>query len=347
MAGSGRRGPIAMTKRENLQTQAEIFDFYNLMRILERSHKEHPRIGQNITLKDEIVTLEQDPFLAFPRSNVVDYQEVKGSPLSVGVRFLGFFGPQGALPLTTTAEAYNWSSNRDPSFARFTNIFATRFLQLFYRAWADARPVAQLDRPESDRFFDYLASFAGIGSRGLSERDSFKDIHKVAFSGLTNPSIKSAVRLQQLLRGALGVRVEIVERVGMWLDFEADDCVGLGNRELSLGVNSFVGKRVYSINEKFRVKIITESMDEYKKLLPSGEKFRILSDLIYYYVGLRYEFDVQLLLGSHLAEPVSLGKKGELGWTTWISPTRKKGEYLDDARFSPGEHRKNMFGSEI
>ena len=52
---------------------------------------------------------------------------------------------------------------RDPSFARFTDIFSNRFLQLFFRAWADARPIAHHDRPADDRFADYVGSFAGIG----------------------------------------------------------------------------------------------------------------------------------------------------------------------------------------
>ena len=36
---------------------------------------------------------------------------------------------------------------RDDAFPRFLDILNHRFLQLFFRAWADARPVAQHDRP--------------------------------------------------------------------------------------------------------------------------------------------------------------------------------------------------------
>ena len=59
------------------------------------------------------------------------------------------FGPQGALPLTTTDEAYSWLRARDDAFARFVDIFQGRFLALFFRAWADARPIAQERSPSA------------------------------------------------------------------------------------------------------------------------------------------------------------------------------------------------------
>ena len=71
-------------------------------------------------------------------------------------RFLGFFGPQGALPLDTTIEAFHWARGHDESFVRFANIFADRFLQLFYRAWAQAQPHVNRDRPKDDRFTVYV-----------------------------------------------------------------------------------------------------------------------------------------------------------------------------------------------
>ena len=36
----------------------------------------------------------------------------------------------------------------------------------FYRAWAEARPTVQHDRPDDDRFAVYAGSLAGYGSPG-------------------------------------------------------------------------------------------------------------------------------------------------------------------------------------
>src|SRR6478609_2460492 len=69
------------------------------------------------------------------------------------VTFGGMFGPQGPLPLHLTEYARDRIINSaDPTFARFLDIFHHRMLSLVYRAWADAQPTVQFDRPESDRF---------------------------------------------------------------------------------------------------------------------------------------------------------------------------------------------------
>ena len=52
---------------------------------------------------------------------------------------------------------------RDDAFPRFVDIFQRRFLALFYRAWADPRPIAQNDRPAEDRFVTYIGSMIGVG----------------------------------------------------------------------------------------------------------------------------------------------------------------------------------------
>ena len=202
-AALGRRtNPV--TFRGDLRDEPWSVDFFSALRELERSAREKPRIGDSAVCAEEVVNLGQDPFLEFPASNVSKYEEASGDPRLYS-RFLGFFGPQGALPLNTTVDAYLWSNGRDPSFARFTDIFSNRFLQLFFRAWANSRPIAHHDRPHQDRFFRYVGTSAGIGADSLSDRDSIDDIGKLAYAGLVSFGIKSASRLRQLVRGIFQV----------------------------------------------------------------------------------------------------------------------------------------------
>ena len=88
----------------------------------------------------------------FPASNLSKFERDADGRFQILVKFLGLLGPQGALPLATTEEAYSWNLMRDDAFPRFLDLLNHRFLQLFFRAWADARPIAQHDRPEADRF---------------------------------------------------------------------------------------------------------------------------------------------------------------------------------------------------
>lgn len=331
-----------MSQRDELQAEPFRFDLFRVLRDFERASPDKPRIGDSTVVKEEVVSLAQDPFVAFPASNLSGLETGPHGIPRLHARFLGFLGPQGALPLATTLEAYEWSQHQDPSFARFLDLFSSRFLQLFYRAWADARPIAQFDRPADDRFQTYVGSAYGIGSAAFAHRDGVEDVAKLAFAGMAGSRIKSARRLCQLIRGVLQLDAEIVERVGSWLVFEPSDLMALGSAGASLGVDTFLGKRSYSIGDKFRICIRTRSLDEYQSLLPNGEKASHLADLVFSYVGYRFEYDVELALPARLAPPTQLGGSGQLGWTSWIAPPAEpadSGRYLRDARFNLVERR--------
>jgi type VI secretion system protein ImpH len=332
-----------MSFRNDLRADPFAFDFFLTLREFERSSPDKPRIGEGNVLSEEIVSLGQDPFLEFPASTLSGYEDTAGGLPRLRTRFLGYFGPQGALPLSTTDEAVHWSSQRDPSFVHFTDIITNRFLQLFFRVWANARPIAQADRPDQDRFFRYVGSFAGTGSDPFLDRDSVADIAKVSLAGLTASRIKSSLRLGHLIEAVLGVDAEVEERIGSWLVFETSDQSALGAQHSGLGIDAALGMRAYSINDKIRIRIVANNLDQYRRLLPNCDLSEVLADLIFYYLGHRFEFDIELGLDAELAPPVKLGESGELGWTSWMSPKRpREGEriILRDARFDPMERRR-------
>jgi type VI secretion system protein ImpH len=338
-----------VTLRDRLEDDPQTFDLFRVLREYERSHPEKPRIGDNQVLKDEVVSLGQDPFLEFPYSNISGLTKTSRGTPKLLTRFLGFFGPQGALPLTTTLEAHEWITHNDPSFARFTDIFVNRFLQLFYRAWADARPIAQHDRPKEDRFARYIGAFAGIGTPPFAERDSVPDIGELPYAGLVSSRIKSARRLVQLIQGVFRLQATIIERIGTWLVFEPGDRMSLGTSGSALGVDTFVGNRSYSLNDKFRIAITARNLEEYESLLPDQPLSSQLADLVFFHLGYRFEYDVELALPARLAPPTALGKSGRLGWTSWVNPRpdADEGTYLRDARFDLAERRRVAKASEI
>lgn len=329
-----------MSDRQELEDDPYRFDLFRVLRDLERSAPDKPRIGDSTTVSQEVVALAQDPFAGFASSNIARVDKTaKGTP-RLFTRFLGFFGPHGALPLNSTLEALNWL-HRDPSFARFADLFANRFQQLFFRAWADARPIAQHDRPADDAFARYVGSFAGIGSPPLANRDAVPDLAKLPYAGLVSSRIKSARRLAQLLRGVMGLDAWIVERVGTWLAFEPDARMALGARGSALGADTVLGQRAYSINDKFRISLRAATLEQYTAMLPGGEVARRIADLVFFYLGHRVEYDVELLLPAKLAPAAQLGVSGQLGWTAWVAPkaAAEDGQYLADARFDLSERR--------
>lgn len=327
-----------MSLLTDLELEPWAHDLFTVLRAAERDSVDKPRIGDSTTRRDEYIVLGEDPYLDFPASNISRIDRDTSGRLRLFVKFLGLLGPQGPLPLATTSEAHGWSLARDDAFARFLDLFNHRFLQLFFRAWADARPIAQSERPELDRFYAYIGSALGIGSAPFRDLDSVPDQSKLAFAGLLAPKAKAAVRLQNAIAGLLGVEVDIEPFLGGWLPFEPADRSRLGQAFSQLGVNLLIGSAVYSVEDRFRVCITTASLAQYEQFLPSGSKCEPLADLVFLYVGHELDWDLELGVPEAEVSPVSLGRFGRLGYTTWmLKPEKRGGDYRRDARFSPAE----------
>ncbi|MEM7212601.1 MAG: type VI secretion system baseplate subunit TssG, partial [Pseudomonadota bacterium] len=153
-----------MNWRQEMAEKPWLHSFLWAMMRHEAIEDTKPKIGNSTIRKEEFIDLGQVPHLDFPASNVASYShDPKTGKSRLRVKFLGMLGPMGPLPATTTDEALAWYAKRDEAFIKFLDIFNNRFLQLFYRAYADARPAAHAMRPGDDRFRDYLGSAIGIG----------------------------------------------------------------------------------------------------------------------------------------------------------------------------------------
>ena len=331
-----------MSFTDDLIAEPWRFDFLAVMRRYERSFPDRPRIGDSGTRSDEYLTLGEQPYLDFPASTLSGAELDSHGRLRVFVKFLGLLGPQGPLPLATTEEAYSWWLARDDAFARFLDLLNNRFLQLFFRAWADARPIAHHDRPLDDRFADYVGTMIGIGTPPLRRLDAVEDADKLAYAGLLAPQAKSASRLRNFISGLFGVETEVEQFIGSWLTLEPDERSVLGNAQSTLGSDVLLGRSVFSVQDKIRIRIRTRDLDQYRRFLPTGDLCKPLADAAFFYLGDELDWDVQLALPAGRVAPVRLGRSGELGWTSWISPTWAPSDesFRDDARLNPAERLK-------
>lgn len=318
----------------DLLEQPEQHDFLLAMRRLEGVFADRPRIGLSASRRDEYVKLGQNPSLAFPPSTIDAAKRLGNDSVAVFVQFLGLSGPQGALPLALTLEAYQYLRANDDALARFLDLFNNRFLQLFFRAWADVRPVAQHDRPGEDRFERYVGAHVGLGSDVYRSLDSVPDIAKTGFAGLMAPAAKGASRLRDLVAGLFGVKVEIEEFVGLRLVLDPTERSHLGTANSTLGGNAMVGSALYSVQDKFRLRLYVATLAQYKRFLPTGDRARPLADVVHFYIGMALEYDVELALPAGEVAPMRLGQAGQLGWTSWLAPDwSSRDEWRTDARF--------------
>ena len=296
-----------------------------------------PRLGDSTTRKEEYLDLGQVPHFDFPASNVATYTPpTESQKARLRVKFLGMLGPMGPLPSSTTEEALTWYAKRDEAFVRFLDIFNNRFLQLFYRAYADARPATHAMRPSDDRFRDYVGSAMGIGNSTWRDLDSLPDYQKLQFSGLLGARSLSASQIQSVVTGVFRMTAEVDQLVGSRLPVRAEEQSRLGAAFASLGRDAMIGSEAISVDTKFCLRLFPETLDNYEKFLPGGEWSQRLVDTIVNAVGFEYEWDVELVLPDSEPEPTCLGTFGRLGWTSWVRPPEKEpSDGVVRTRFSP------------
>lgn len=328
-----------MTWADELEKRPYAHDFFWVLGRHEALHPDKPRIGDSETRDDEYLDLGQVPYLDFAASNLYSYEPA--TPVHKArllVKFLGMLGPMGPMPVTTTEEALHWFNNKrdDGSFARFLDIFNNRFLQLFFRAHADARPAGHMRIPDQDRFRDYVGSVIGIGTEDWRDLDTMPDYEKLAYAGLLGPRIVSASRIEDLISGLFGIKAEVEEFVGSLLPVAEDEQSRMGMANAGLGTSAMAGSQVLSVDTKFRLSLFVSNLVEYENFLPGGWWANRLVDALSNAVGFEYEWEVELVLPREKTKPSQLGGFGRLGWTTWVpdDAADPEEEYVR-TRFSP------------
>ncbi|MDR7040130.1 MULTISPECIES: type VI secretion system baseplate subunit TssG [Methylobacterium] len=334
-----------MSTIDDLRERPWEFDLLWTLRLIERSHDTQPRIGDSASRADDYVALGENPFLEFPASSIEAADEDARKRLRLFVRFLGLLGPQGPLPLQTTDEVYGWWSNGHEGFSRFLDLLNHRFLQLYFRAWADARPAAQADRPGQDRFVAYIGSTIGLGSAPYQKRDTVSDAGRLVYAGLLGDKARSGSRLCQAVEGLFGIRCEVEEFVGTFLPFEKGEQSRLGRSYCGLGVDCLIGASVFSVEDKIRLRLFARDLEEFGRFLPNGSLCTPLADLLFFYLGSELDCEVEIALPRRSVRPLRLGEAGcALGYTTWMVKSQDpaaKG-YRFDARLNPAERARRQ-----
>ena len=208
---------------------------------------------------------------------------------------------------------------KDPTFARFADIFHHRMLSLFYRAWANARPVVGHDRPADDNFPHYVGALFGLGMETQWQRDAMADPAKFHFAGLLACQTRHPDGLRAIIGTYLGLATDIQEFVGEWMDIPVRDQTRLGVSPAiaSLGFSTVVGARVWGCQHKFRIVLGPMGFAQYRALLPGGETLSELVAIVRNYIGDELAWDVKLLLKADEVPLFGLAGNSLLGWTSW------------------------------
>jgi type VI secretion system protein ImpH len=142
MAGTAGNSTDALTR---LRDEAHRFSLFAALRLLERAHRDRPRLGESRRPAEDPVRLSQPPHMNFAPTELGGLSSRGDGLPKLDEYVFGLFGPNGPLPLHLSEIAYERQRHMaDPSLSEFVNTLQHRLIALFYRAWAEAEPTAQL-----------------------------------------------------------------------------------------------------------------------------------------------------------------------------------------------------------
>ncbi|QBE66708.1 type VI secretion system baseplate subunit TssG [Pseudoduganella lutea] len=331
------RDPVVVERQ--LAERAARMDFFQAVRLLENAYPHLPRIGTALRPRDEAVRFGQEPSLGFEPGALRAYTPADASRKArLTVNFVGLLGANGPLPLHLTEYARERSRNHgDGTLVAFLDIFHHRALSLFYRARACAEPAISLDRPDSDRFGDYVGCLCGIGSPALQQRDDIGDFAKRHFAGLLANGKRPAAGLATILRAYYRLPVRIEQFVGHWMPIPAHGQTRIGREQAAeglgqgvgrgvgnrLGTSAVLGKAVWDCQHRFRLVFGPLDHADYLRLLPGTPGMRRLQAWVRQYAGIALDWDVRLVLKKEQVPPLALtsdaSRARRLGWTTYLA----------------------------
>ncbi len=333
MAGKDREKTYQLAEKiSELEKAPYSFGFFHALRLIECFHPDSPGLGRSGRPAEDPIRLAQEPSVAFESASLTAFEpQTEDAPHKLTVRLLGLLGPNGPLPLHLTEYAQErLRTYRDPTFARFLDIFNNRMLALFYRAWANNEPTVSFDRPKQDRFSAYAGALFGLGMDGLRGRDEIPDPTKLHFCGRLACQARNPEGLQAMLTGYFNLPAALEEFSGEWLALPEGDVfrlgVGVGNG--ALGESIILGNGVWSCQHKVRIVMGPLGYDDFESFLPCGDRIKKLAALVRNYAGDEQAWDFMPVLKREEVPTFRLDGCLRLGWTTWLG--ERPGE--EDAR---------------
>ncbi len=303
---------------DGLQQAPERYTLFAALRLIEAAASGSPRLGRSRRPGEDGVRLAQLPSLRFAPGELTSIQS--GTPPRLYSEGFGLFGPNGPLPLHLTEYADERRRlNQDPGLADFLNLFHHRLASLFYRAWADAAPAVEADRPDN-RFFWYLGSLAGLGMPGVVGRDTVGDRARLHRVGRYAAQARPQEGLEDILEDHFGLPVNIEPFSAGWLEIPPRERLALGRSSPvgRLGRDANLGRRSWQCQFSFRIVLRDLSRDQYEALMPGERGLAELGDLTRAYIGEELRWDVELHLRPGEAPPLRLSRGARLGLSTWL-----------------------------
>ncbi len=281
--------------------------------------------------------------LVYPAADVLRLHG-EGRP-DVTLGLMGLTGPSGVLPRHYTEFVTQTLRGRSTALHDFLDMLSHRFVAFFARATIKYRPAPAAEtaalrtQPETDPITQVLLALTGYGTPHLTPRLLTGTEPILHYAGLFAMRPRSAERLRALISDFLGMRVEIVEFAGAWLNLPPDQRTRIGAFGVfaRLGVDASAGVRAWDPQARFILRIGPLDRAGFERLLPDRVALHRLVSLVRAYVGFEQGFAINPILQAEDIPPLRMNADADpaprLGWNTWLPSSSgalsKRGDAAD------------------
>lgn len=330
------QGPADPDLSRKIVEEGHLFDFFQLVHLLERWRDPAVPLGRVGPYRDEALRLRPDDSLTFPPSDIrrVEtprdsdrHDHDKGEPFPIHwdyriiVHFMGLYGSSAPTPVYLT-ELIGSTDVEAAELTDFLDLFNHRILSLFWRAWLKYRYPFRWEPGGEDEVSGQLLSYIGLEDREARRRTGLPTGKLLRYLGLLALRTRPPVGLRLMISDFFGgVETRIEERVFRWVAVPPEGRNRLGEANATLGADLTVGERVPDRSGKLRVSLGPLHFEEYLGFLPGTSRFRELCALVRLWVGDRFEFDIELVVRREEIPELRMGEGSvaRLGWTSWAT----------------------------
>jgi len=294
----------------DLLAHPQRYEFFQAVRLLLR-WLDRQGVGPEQALGG-VIRFRNSVELGFPPSEIEAIEPGTGDvpAITITPAMMGLLGVMGALPLHYTERFAAWElCHRDDGPRAFLDLFSSRQVALFYRAWCKYR-VRQPLAAGVDRFQPLLLALAGVasGQQDVAEADAM-----ARFAAPLRSRVVSADLIAGVLGACFGVAVRVEQFTGRWDVLAPDQRTLLAQGNCVLGAGATAGARLLRPEFGIRIRLGPVSAAEFERFLPGQEGSRALAALL----G-RFAIDVpyralQVVLRREAVHGVRLGSSARLG----------------------------------
>ncbi|MGE3673129.1 MAG: type VI secretion system baseplate subunit TssG [Polyangiaceae bacterium] len=329
MAGAQRKPDDSLIKQ--LAEEGHRFAFFQAVQLLHRMSPNLKAVGEVGPPESEVVRFHVNPALVFPAG---DIERITAPPegaqnrrFELTANFLGLIGASSPLAFRFTEEVIDAEINDDNfSLTAFYDIFHHRLLSLYYRAWKKYRLSVGFRTDGADPFTRRALAFVGVDP-GAATNEGLPSRLLLTLAPVLAMKTRSQRTLEVALRRLLpGVTVAVDPFVERLIRIPQPQRVKLGVMNTTLDSDFTIGERVVDRAGRFRVKVGPVDYDDFEALMPGGDSYPLLRQVVHQFTRGVLEPELEVSLAVDQSPRFQLGNRrgALLGTTTQLVTKREK-----------------------